>query len=107
MSVSQERLWEAIRIQPIKWLEPSYGGSGGGFWVVAIVGEMAIWYNDIEDGFNCSLYKISGTIGEYWCNQDNLEKTVQHVLNLIETGHKTAYRVSPPIPGPSKKSHGI
>lgn len=99
MSVSQGRLWEAIRVQPMKWQQPSYGKAGGGFWVVAVVGEMVIWYNDIEDGFNLSLYRVSGTIREYWCNQDRLEQTVQHVLNFIETGNETAYQSSPPIPG--------
>ena len=54
MSPQLFRLWEVIKITPQKWSEKSYGKVGGGFWVVALVGCSAIWYNDIEDGFNRS-----------------------------------------------------
>lgn len=54
MSVPQQRLWEAIKVTPVKWHEPTYGIDGGGFWVVAIYGSTVVWYNDIEEGFNAS-----------------------------------------------------
>ena len=33
-----------------------------------------LWYNDIADGFNVSVFTVWGTIPaeEYWCNQDEL-----------------------------------
>jgi len=93
------RLWEAIRITPEKWNETSYGALGGGFWVVAIIGNRAIWFNDIEDGFNCSSYIVLGKLAEYWCNQDELEHAVQNILTLIEIGIDFSVRCSPPIPG--------
>lgn len=93
------RLWEAIKITPEKWSETSYGVPGGGFWVVAIIGNRAIWFNDIEDGFNCSSYIVLGKLAEYWCNQDELERAVQNILTLIETGIDFSVRCSPPIPG--------
>ena len=99
MNPPQARLWEAVRVSPHKWKEKSYGKLGDGFWVVAIVGATVIWYNDIEEGFNRSRYTSFGTIDEYWCNQDELELTLQYVLNLIETGQETGPRRSPPIPG--------
>jgi hypothetical protein len=58
--------------------------SGGGFWVVAIVGQTVIWYNDIEEGFNRSRYSAYGTIDDYWCNHDELEITVQYLMSAIE-----------------------
>jgi hypothetical protein len=93
------RLWQAIKITPQKWNEQSYGQAGGGFWVVALIGENAIWYNDIEDGFNRSSYRHIGELDEYFCNQDELEAAVQGVLALIETGIGTTPRGSAPVAG--------
>ena len=86
MSQQQLRLWETIRIEPEKWQQHPFGDSGGGFWVVAIVGRTVIWYNDIEDGFNRSGYVAYGMIDDYWCNQDELELTVQYLMSALERG---------------------
>ncbi|MEY4484271.1 MAG: hypothetical protein RL693_1723 [Verrucomicrobiota bacterium] len=83
MSVPQRQLWEAIRIAPTKWEQHPYGTLGGGFWVVGLYGHKVIWFNDIEEGFNRSRWSILGTLDEYWCNQDQLEWTIQNVLNEI------------------------
>jgi|SRR4030095_1864367 hypothetical protein len=86
MSPSHRRLWEAIRIEPHKWQLHPYGDAGRGFWVVAIVGQTVIWYNDIEDGFNRSRYSVHGQIEDYWCNQDELELTIAYLVNTLEKG---------------------
>ena len=86
MSPSQLRLWEAVRIEPEKWQQHPYGDPGGGFWVVAIVGRTVIWYNDIDEGFNRSRYSACGTIDDYWRNHDELELTVQYLMNALERG---------------------
>ena len=96
MSLPQRRIWENIRIDPVKWQEPTYGGLGGGFWVVGIYGRKVIWYNDIEDGFNRSTWSEPGHIGEYWCNQDYLQWTVQHVLNEFGDGSPSGGSCGPP-----------
>lgn len=86
MSWPQRRLWEAIKIEPQKWRQEPFGNLGGGFWVVAIIGNTVIWYNDIEHGFNRSKYIKFGEIAEYWCNQDNVEWQIQTVLDEIRDG---------------------
>jgi hypothetical protein len=86
MSPEQRRLWDAVSITPEKWQQEPYGKEGGGFWVVALLGPNVVWYNDIEEGFNCSRYSNYGTIDEYGCNQDELEWAIQALLNLIMTG---------------------
>ncbi len=86
MSSSQRRLWEAVRIDPENWQQHPYGDPGAGFWVVALVGQTVIWYNDIEEGFNRSRYSDYGTIDDYWCNQDELELTVQYLMNALAQG---------------------
>lgn len=94
MSPQLFRLWESIKITPIKWREPSYGNDGGGFWVVALLGYNAIWYNDIEEGFNRSSYQAFGEIGGYFCNQDELEIAVQGALNFIDATPRRGALVS-------------
>lgn len=84
MNPVQERVWEMIKIVPEKWQQHPYGDAGGGFWVVAIIGRTVLWFNDIEDGFNLSVYAQYGQIDEYWCNQDELEWAVQRVANILE-----------------------
>jgi hypothetical protein len=84
MSPPQQRLWELIKVPPEKWKQNPWGNEGGGFWVVAIYGNTVIWYNDIEEGFNRSSYRNFGEIIEYLCNQDELEWTIQYILNEIK-----------------------
>ena len=86
MSPTLLRLWHAIRIEPEKWQQHPYGDAGAGFWVVALVGRTVIWYNDVEEGFNRSRYAVYGTIDDYWCNNDELEVTVQYLMNVLEQG---------------------
>ncbi len=69
---------------------------GGGFWVVAIIGNTVVWFNDIEDGFNRSEYTDYKKINDYWCNQDELEWTIQHILNEIKEGNPSGGYASPP-----------
>lgn len=86
MDPRARRLWEAIRIEPEKWLLPKYGDAGGGFWVVAVIGASVIWYNDVEEGFNRSRYTTYGSIDDYWCNDDELDVTIGYLMNALEMG---------------------
>lgn len=69
--------WNLIKIAPRKWQEKEYGNEGGGFWAVAILGNVVVFYNDIEEGFNLSSYNTYGHISEYWCEQSELDWTVK------------------------------
>jgi hypothetical protein len=86
MTREQTRLWELLKILPTKWHQHSHGEMGGGFWVVGIIGNRVVWYNDIEDGFNVSRFREYGEIAEYWCNQDELEETIQSISYAIRDG---------------------
>lgn len=88
MSVAQRRLWETIRIEPEKWTLHPHGDEGGGFWAVALFDQTVIWFNDIEEGFNRSPYTTHGTIGTYWCNQDQLEWVLQDLLDIISSSRR-------------------
>lgn len=99
MSPHQGSTWAAIRIVPEKWQQHPWGNTGGGFWVVALIGRQVVWFNDIEDGFNISRYSRYGTIEEYLCNQDELEVAVQRVMNILESGGDGHGDCGPPIAG--------
>ncbi len=105
MSLPQRRLWEVIKIEPVKWAQSPYGDEGDGFWVVAIFGQTVIWYNDIEEGFNRSSYLISGRINEYFCNQDYLEWTIQYVIDEIREGNPSGGYASARNQLPNKKQN--
>jgi len=70
----QRTLFARAAVSPTKWGLSPWGDLGGGFWVVAVMDDRVLWYNDIEEGFNVSRFATAGTIPstEYWCNQDEL-----------------------------------
>jgi hypothetical protein len=98
MTFPQKRLWQAIRIDPQSWSNTTYGPHTR-FWVVALIGQKAIWYNDFEHGFDLTPYRTHGEIGAFSGNQFELELAVQHVADEIECGYSTVPRMSGPIPG--------
>ncbi|WP_148716647.1 hypothetical protein [Chitinolyticbacter meiyuanensis] len=89
MDAEQSRLWELLKVMPMKWQQHPYGDAGGGFWVVGLIGSLVVWLNDIEDGFNVSQYRTFG------CNQDDLELVVQSIADAILRGYSFA-RCGPP-----------
>ena len=97
MDHPMRRLWNAIRVEPQKWQLHPWGDQGGGFWVVGVIGRYAVWFNDIEDGFNISLYDVAGTLLEYCCNQDELNHALQSVRWYIDDG-SIGGRFGPPQP---------
>jgi hypothetical protein len=78
--------WELIKIYPEKWNEETEGKEGNGFWVVGLIGRRVIYFNDIEEGFNISDYKVYGIIDDYFCNQDKLVWAIQELYDLIKSG---------------------
>lgn len=83
MSACQLRIWKCIAIAPIRWALKPYGNLSGGFWVVAILGQSVIWYNDVEDGFDISPYSTLGEIATYSANQFELQHVLQQVINRV------------------------
>ena len=57
-----------------------------------------IWFNDIEEGFNRSRFKVFGKIEEYYCNQDVLECQVQNIINHMHDGQDAAGYCGAPRP---------
>jgi hypothetical protein len=85
MTKNQLELWKEISIRPEKWIEEQYGTFGGGFWVVAVYGNYATWYNDIEEGFNISSFSEYGKLDDYGAEQDELQWTI----NKLKRHHNT------------------
>lgn len=76
MTQVQLDYWQKISIKPEKWTEKKFGNESGGFWVVAIIRDLAVWYNDIEEGFNISTFSTYGEISGYEAEQDELQWTI-------------------------------
>lgn len=87
-------LFARIGRQPSKWQLHPWGNLGGGFWVVAVLGNRVVWFNDIEEGFNISTFTEEGVIpsDQYWCNQDELHWVLE---TLVGGGGN---RLGPPRP---------
>ena len=77
-SDDERSYFASVAITPERWQQSPWGDEGGGFWVVAVAGNRALWFNDIEEGFNVSRFTERGTIprSEYWCNQDPLRRAL-------------------------------
>ncbi|WP_136622438.1 MULTISPECIES: hypothetical protein [Mesorhizobium] len=99
MNIAQRRLWDVIGIDPEQWTHRSSAGDDQRIWVVALVGRSVISYNEFEYGFDRSHFVRYGEIAELGWGQADLEVAIQHVLNEMERGHRTAPTVSEPRPG--------
>lgn len=80
LAPDQKEVWDDIKIEPEKWSEESKGHDFDGFWVVALLGDEIIWYNDISKGFNISEFKTYGTIDQYWDENTSLPDLLWHIL---------------------------
>lgn len=84
MSLEQRSYWESIAIKPIKWDADEYGKEREGFWVVGMISNRVIWYNDIEEGFNISKYSKVGKIDEYEAEQDELSWALNKLKIILQ-----------------------
>ncbi|MCB1588634.1 MAG: hypothetical protein KDI56_07010 [Xanthomonadales bacterium] len=85
-SAESRRVFGLIQIPPEKWALPPWGDQGGGFWVIAVLGQSAIWYNDIEEGFNCSPFTRLGILDQYACDQLELHHWLFRLNHYLATG---------------------
>jgi hypothetical protein len=58
--------------------------------VVAQKSGQAIYWEDIEEGFNVSPLGPDGTILEHWCNQDELGHALNHWIGSRDECHRTS-----------------
>jgi hypothetical protein len=66
------------------------------------MGRMAIWYNDIEEGFSRSVYSTYGLIDDYWRNDDELDVTIGYVANALAGGADLLQLVARSRRGPNR-----
>lgn len=76
------KFWEYIRIEPEKWVEKTMAEADG-FWVVAILGKSVIYYNDLEEGYNCSSFTTYGIIDDYYPDQLELYQSIESLYEEI------------------------
>ena len=85
MTFAQKRLWEIVRVLPTQWAYKTRSSLEGKVWIVAIIGEHVIWYDDffgeMDDGFCISEYDFHGNITDKGTIGDDLQQVVE-VLRL-------------------------
>jgi hypothetical protein len=99
MSAGHRRIWDVIPIIPEQWRVKMGEGPAISCWVVALVGRNAIYYNDIEEGFEYSPWSGYGAIDLYQCNSYSLAQSVQRVIDILKTGVDVGPYSSGPFPG--------
>jgi hypothetical protein len=68
----RREVFERYRVSPYRAPLIRYGKKELVF-VVAVKDGEALYYEDVEDGFNRSPLSESGEILQHWCNQDDLQ----------------------------------
>ncbi len=86
--------WNRIRIEPERWLCPAGPHQPEGFWVVALDDDQALFFNDIEEGFNWSRYRTRGTLDEYGCNQDSFTELLERMARAQGEARRAQLRES-------------
>ncbi|MBW6421318.1 hypothetical protein KX729_07680 [Rhizobium sp. XQZ8] len=73
MDFRQRRMWDIVKIMPEKWGNQQKHYAHGS-WVVAIIGDVVVWYDDIEEEFARSLWAKYGIInaGRYCAGSGEL-----------------------------------
>ncbi len=79
------RLWERIRIAPDRWSQEQYPG-GKQFWVIAVLGNRCLYFNEVEGGWGWGRYERWGMISGYHCQQNEIHHIVFQTLFAIDHG---------------------
>jgi hypothetical protein len=81
MDLTTGRFWEVVKIAPDKWTNKQKF-YGHGSWVVALMGGMLIWYDDLEEGFRSSYWTKCGIIdGGRWGIEGSLQDRLQDLTH--------------------------
>ena len=95
MSRDQKLLWEAIKIIPAEWELRGHGPC----WIVGLVGQNAVYFNHLEDGFNRSPWKTLGILETYQSMQWELNEAIANELDILRSGYNPGPRTTGPLPG--------
>ena len=76
-TLEQRETFEKYRV-PMRRVAIQRYGKAEHVFVVAQRGPEAMYYEDIEEGFNFSPLDADGNILEHWCNQDELKYALWH-----------------------------
>ena len=78
----ERQFFDHASLTPSKWSLVPWGNETGGFWVVAIFEDRALWYNDIANGFSVSRFVARGAIptDEYRSGPDPLPSALRALV---------------------------
>jgi len=73
----QKEIFKKYRV-PLKQHFLERNGNKEKVFVVAVKNNEALYYEDVEEGFNFSPLNPDGSIKEHWSNQDELKIALSH-----------------------------
>lgn len=88
----QRDTFEKYRV-PLRRVPIERYGKQERVFIVAQCGDEAMYYEDIEHGFNFSPLDTDGRILQHWCNQDELKYAIWRWM-----GHPGKFRAGPAEP---------
>jgi len=82
MEGASAALWQLIRLpKPELWQQHPWADEVCGFWVVAVMGKVCIYYNDRSRGFSSGHFVRWGRIEDYQAGQLSLAERLQHFFS--------------------------
>lgn len=76
-------LWKQIRVTPAQWTQFQYEDHVQ-FWVVAVMGQRCIYFNDVESGWGWGSFQTWGRIDEYHWEQLEIHHLLNQAIWLID-----------------------
>lgn len=73
--------WRLIKLNTPEIWENSEGGDSEYLWVVAIMGNKCVFYNDTAQGFNIAIYESWGTVEEYHSKTTELHDLISEIVS--------------------------
>jgi hypothetical protein len=83
--VRSRHLWAKLRIPPMRWSQQQYPGASS-FWVVGILGNRCLYFNEVEKGWGWGRFSEWGVIAEYHWQQDEIPWAISQTLFAIDNG---------------------
>ena len=76
-----ETFWNLLRIVPERWNINEDDQEGVRFWVIGIIWNKSIYYDDIEEWFNISEYSLYWVLNIVNAEQDELQMAIYKIIN--------------------------
>lgn len=82
LGAAYRTLWNLIAIEPVRWRCDQYEEAEDP-WVIAVMGERCIYYNEVEEGWGWGGFSSWGVISAYHWEQYEIPQVVVRTLHAL------------------------